>query len=264
MQGHFVMNTDAELERILRELGEQVSWPDASPIASSVARQIAVRRPQQRRRWEPRQLALAAVIIMAVALGGLAAWPTARETVADRIGVLGIEISGDSQRTPAGSALNLGEHVSLDEAQHLAGFDISTPPAKLGKPDVFILNPAWGTQVSFAFHPTTDLPEVGESGVGLLISELQGSTNDSFIRKFLEEGTTMEVLNVNGETAFWIAGQPHAFVYTAPDGSFHQEDMRLAGNVLLWTADGVTYRIESMLPRDDVLAIAQQLGDGVR
>lgn len=254
------MNADADLEQVLRDLGDQIEWPDATHISEVVGREIAMHRHPRRSRWQPRRLAVAALLVFAIALGGIAAWPSARETVADRLGVPGIEISRESQRAPAGSTLQLGEHVMLGDAQERAGFAISAPPQSLGTPDVYVLSPDWGTQVSFAFHPTATLPEVGDSGVGLLISELQGSTTDSFIRKFLDEGTTMEVVEVRGEVGYWIAGSPHAFVYTAPDDSFHQEDMRLAGNVLLWTAGDVTYRIESMLPRDAVIQIAQQLG----
>jgi hypothetical protein len=37
------------------------------------------------------------------------------------------------------------------------------------------------------------------------------------------------------------------------------ETARLAGTTLLWTADGLTYRLEAELPPDDLIAIAESL-----
>ena len=65
--------------------------------------------------------------------------------------------------------------------------------------------------------------------------------------------------HVRGDLAFWIDGAAHTFMYLDADGQPQSEEYRLAGNVLLWEANGVTYRLESELTRETAIAIAESL-----
>ena len=72
--------------------------------------------------------------------------------------------------------------------------------------------------------------------------------------------THLEAVSVGGEPGFWISGAPHAFFFVCYDaGECRQERYRLAGNVLIWEQDGVTLRLESALPREEALAIAESV-----
>jgi hypothetical protein len=58
---------------------------------------------------------------------------------------------------------------------------------------------------------------------------------------------------------YWLTGAPHVISYVDADGVVVDETVRLAGNVLLWEQDGVTFRIESLLSRAEALEIASSL-----
>ena len=74
-----------------------------------------------------------------------------------------------------------------------------------------------------------------------------------------EGATRLEGVNVGREPGFWIAGVPHAFyVCPAPD-ECREERYRLAGNVLLWEQDGLTFRLESALTKEASLTIAESV-----
>jgi hypothetical protein len=59
---------------------------------------------------------------------------------------------------------------------------------------------------------------------------------------------------------FWIEGDAHVFVYRDAAGEIRSDEYRLAGNVLLWEREGLTFRLESALGKEQALRIA----DGVR
>jgi hypothetical protein len=151
--------------------------------------------------------------------------------------------------------------VNLTEAVSSVGFAaLPAPEALLGAPEEAYVgaSPAGG-QLTYVYLPRDGLPEVAGSGVGLLISQFEGHTNESFIQKQLQPGTTLEVVTVNGRRAFWLSGEPHTFYYEDRAGNILPETIRLAGNVLLWEVDGTTLRIESALPKDEVIRIAESM-----
>jgi hypothetical protein len=47
--------------------------------------------------------------------------------------------------------------------------------------------------------------------------------------------------------------------YVDAEGRTLTDTVRLAGDVLLWESDGITYRIESALPLERVLEIASSM-----
>ena len=54
----------------------------------------------------------------------------------------------------------------------------------------------------------------------------------------------------------WLEGTPHQFFYRDSAGNPSPETLRLAGNTLLWEQDGVTFRLEAQVARDEALRIA--------
>ena len=74
------------------------------------------------------------------------------------------------------------------------------------------------------------------------------------------EETHLEAVTVSGKPGFWISGAPHTYFFVCYDaGECRQERYRLNGNVLIWEQDGVTLRLESLLPREDALAVAESI-----
>jgi hypothetical protein len=259
--------TDA-LEQSLAELAGQLDLPMPRDLTPAVRERILIGSAPRRSIWSrpsPLRRAaiiapLAAVLLVAIVL---IASPSARTGVADQLGLPFVSISAEPTpvAVPAGSALQLGVVTTLDStASATRNLLVLPPTGLLGEPDaVYLLEQRGITQVSYVYRPTGDLPESGDSGVGLLISQIDGVTNASFIEKQLDDDTALELVLVNGERAFWLSGQPHVFYYQTPDGAIREESIRLAGNVLIWQQAGITLRIESALARDEVIRIAEAM-----
>jgi hypothetical protein len=93
-----------------------------------------------------------------------------------------------------------------------------------------------------------------------LISSFEGRLDRGIYSKELNPSQHRLLdVEVRGVPGFWIEGEPHVFLYEDADGVIQFETIRLAGNVLLWEENGVTIRIESALPLEEVLRIAGSL-----
>jgi hypothetical protein len=258
-----------DLEQALFDLGRRLDLPTGENVLPAVRGRLSAAPPRPslfERLFPPgprRQLALGALALVLVVSVTLAVSPSTRETVADRLGLPGVSIStGETPATiPATTDLAIGEPTTLDAAESGAGFALAGPPeSTLGAPDaVYRLVAPGGAQISYMYAPNNDLPEIGASGIGALISQFAGKTNASFIEKQLSPGTTIEIVTVNGQRGFWITGAPHVFYYEDPSGAIQEETVRLAGNVLLWERDGVTLRIESALAKEDAIRVAESM-----
>jgi hypothetical protein len=242
-----------------------------------------------------RRLAYALVALIALAGAILAFSPEARTAVAERLGLRGVVIreipaaptpvptanaSAAAQATPVGATiaqptpmggdaspvippvtsvgarLSLGQSTTLDEVQTRVTFQVLVP-SLLGKPDeVYLGNAPPGGQVALVYYPRQDLPQANTTGVGLLLTAFQGSVPASFFGKGIPPGTRLAEVQVNGGSGYWIEGDPHTFFYLDSRGQGRSETTRLAGNVLLWEQNQLTLRIESALPKDQVLRIA--------
>lgn len=250
----------ARLEQSLRELGEQVEWP-ATPNLSAGVRSRLQPRPARLPQWRW-ALAAAAAIVLAVA-GVLAASPSARQTVAGWLGIRGVGIEHvETVTTPSarpsgsyGEKLGLGSPSRLDGVSDRA---LARVPSRLGSPDEVYLRDLGGgvTAVSLVYKPSADLPADPNTGAGALVVEIRASLNSNTFVKGVGPGTTLQQVQVRGTTGYWISGAPHLFIILSPGGG---DDTRLSGNVLIWTENGVTYRIESNLTQQQALAVAESM-----
>jgi hypothetical protein len=203
--------------------------------------------------------------------GGLVLFPEARSAIADRLGLQGVLIRWvDEVPTPetsqVGATLLLGRPVTLDEAQAAVDFPVRIPTAAgVNAPgEIYLLDQGEGAMVSFVYPAAPGLPASDETGVGALLTQFRGEADRGLIEKGLPgEGareTQIEAVSVSGEPGYWISGAPHGFFFVCYDvGECRQERYRLAGNVLLWEQDGVTLRLESALPLENALAIAESV-----
>jgi hypothetical protein len=69
----------------------------------------------------------------------------------------------------------------------------------------------------------------------------------------------MQMVAVGGAGGYWIEGAPHVLILRDYAGDDRRHPSRLAGNTLLWERDGVTYRLESALSRDEAIRIAESM-----
>jgi hypothetical protein len=248
-----------ELELSLLTLGREIEWPPTPDLVARVQHRLTISVPETRSLWW-RPVLVAGLAIVALTLG---LSPDAREAVARLLGVVGIRIeTGVGTTVPPIFDLGLGTQVSAAEAPSLVDFTVLSPElSDPGAPDAIYYNDErLGGQISLVWAPRPNLPEAAQSGVGMLISSFRGSLDSSTYAKELNAARNLLLdVEVRGRPGFWIEGEPHVFLFENPNGRVEFESIRLAGNVLLWEENGVTMRIESALPIEDVLRIAESL-----
>jgi hypothetical protein len=257
----------ALLERELRALGPQLAVPDASGIAPAVRRRLEsgttlvdvadVPRSHTRRR-----VLVAVAAILLVVVTATLAINKSRDAVADWLGLRGVEIEQTHEPVRGlGNNLHLGRAVSLAEARAAVDFEpLVAARAQYGRPDaIYLADAPDGGRVTFVYAPRPGLVPAAGSGVGLLITEFQATVEEPVLRKTAGPGTTVEVLDINGQRAYWLDGEPHAVAFTDRNGKLFQDEARLAGNTLLFGNGTRTIRIESGLTKAEALALAAAL-----
>ena len=258
--------TDDQLVRALQDARSHVAYPSTPDLAAPVRERLErapAPGPSRRRVWLEPSWRLAAVgVALAIFLfaGSLTTLPSWRRAVADFLGVRGIRIELD-ERLPEniGRELDLGERVSLADAEDAVGFDVLVPEL-LGTPgEVYVGEPPEGGQVSLVYPADDDLPAANATGVGVLVTQFRGDVDATFAKKLLGAESRIVPADVAGTPAYWIEGAPHAFLYRDADGDIVEESVRLADNVLLWERDAVTFRLESALSLEEALRIAESL-----
>jgi len=145
----------------------------------------------------------------------------------------------------------------LDAARAAVGFAVLLPSA-LGQPEaVYVRNTDKG---SFVYAPRDGLPRAqGAASVGLLLTEFRARLDTTLFGKGVPPGARLEEVQVRGTRGYFISGAPHTFFYRDASNNIQDERSRLAGNTLLWEANGITYRLESALDRDAVIRLAESL-----
>jgi hypothetical protein len=239
----------AELERRLEQLRDE-AFPPTPAIAEAVAARLAAPAPA-RRRFAPahdrRTLALA--VGLAVLLAAAAVAAPVRHRVLDALGIGGVRIS-EVRSVPAGPAhaqaeADLGRRVAPAEARLLVGFPVRLPRA-LGQPDaVYVRSDPPGGRVSLVYGD-------------VVLTQFRGDVGP-FIEKSLGPGTRLERVSVRGVPGYRLTGRPHAVIYVDASGRPREETLRAAGDTLLWTRAGITYRLEGPVGPARALEIARSV-----
>jgi len=285
------MALEDDLDAALYRLGGELQYPRAPDLSQTVRQRLLDARcrasPWRVRRATPRrQLAgilLAGLLLAVLALG---LWPAARQTIAERFGVPGIEIrfretpqetSGTLQlsptpapaATPAATPIDspvtpappraFGVPMSLEEAQRRVPFRIVLPAA-LGEPDaVYVDERGLVPVVTLVYRPRPpEIPASQVIGVGLLIMQFQGTPGEPLFMKGVGPEGVIEPVTVHRRFGYWISGGPHLLIARTPGGEW-QDESRLASNTLLWASDGLTLRLEGEVTKETALAIAESM-----
>jgi len=286
--------SDDRLATALVELGRSIEYPTASPdLADRVVARLAAEATvpeggRRRRRWpfgwvigsaiddrqaaRPRLRRAAVMALVALlVLAGLAA-AVAFGIPGIRLIFVGPTATPGALSTPAGSpttspslsalepSLAPGHPVTLDEARAAAGFPVEVPadPA-VGQPDaVYLDGTGAGARVSLVYGARPSMPLARGSTASALLTQFRGSVNEDAFVKIIEPGTTVEEVTVQGQTGFWITGRPHVIFYRIA-GDSRPDEIRLAGNVLIWQHDGLTFRLESTADQATAIRIAASM-----
>jgi hypothetical protein len=253
-----------DIERRLVELGEYIDYPETPNFSAELRHRLAVQ-PQRLERPTWRRLALvaaAAVVVLALAA---VAYPPTRDGIAKFLHLRGVTIERISTlpspkpTPPAPDTVGLGELVTLEQARQAANFAVRIPTEPTATPAIRLGRTDQQPVVSLEYQPSAALPDPQHLGIGLLLTEFRGDLIPGFLGKFVGPDTTIEDVQVESVSGFWLAGAPHEIAMRGRNGEYRQETLRLAENTLVWERDGVTYRIESALSKADALRIAASL-----
>lgn len=228
----FTMN---EFERKVQRIARQLAYP-ATPSV----------------RWQPRRrpisMRLAQAGVVLAALLALVVISPLRAAVLEWLRIGAITIFVDDSVTPAPSLpslLNLFGETTMTEAQATAGFPLRQPRG-FGPPDHVYRQTGDGEVLIFVWLAAADRPA---------ISLYQFGPSSTSYGKFL---TRMTDTTVNGNPAVWV-DLPHVLQYQHDEAVSERQAFLIEGHVLIWQVDGITYRLESKLPLEEAVAIAESL-----
>jgi hypothetical protein len=252
-------------EQALEQMARGFEYSPTPDMAAAVkSRTTGDRRRIERGPWSVVRRLSWALLLIALAAAALFAIPQTRAAVLSlfaRIGAINIFIDDtmpppppEAPTTlpvaPSGGAVEhslalfeLGEPVGLDEARRLTDFAIAVPAA-LGQPDEVYVH-------RDAAPPAVTLVWRDEDGTPISLTEIGA---EAFATKLVaEEGVTW--LKIGGQGAIWLEG-PHQLQLL---GHLKTNSLLIESNVLIWSADKITYRLEGDLSQLDMVAVAESI-----
>ena len=251
---------ERRLEARLRGAVAAVAWPATPDLRSAVLERIerdALRPAAGPGAAHARPPALQLGRALLVALVALLVLTGVAAALGFRLP--GLEILRTERLPPAGSGLDLGSPIPVEEA---LGFDRPRVllPVALPPPDIaFELGAGDRRIVTLAYRATGGQATLAGSDLALTVSAVPGAADEGLIRKVVGKGATVEPVSVTGSAGWWIAGAPHGVFVLRPDGDVGDLPAALAGDTLLFARDGTLYRLETALGRDATIAIAESM-----
>lgn len=257
--------TDPRWEERIHDVARRFAYPSAPDLREAVQQRLAEHSTLsgQRRLLRP---ALALLIALALLVGGLLAVPPVRAALVEwlQIGAVRIWLVAPtptplrppttplppSTPTLLPTLFDLAGATTLAEAQQKAGFPIRLPtePTDLGAPDGVYYQELGGPAVVLVWLDPT-LPTRARFSLHILGASV-----------FAEKGNVkrLKQTTVNGRPAFWTEG-PYLLAYRR--GNTIDWDMQrlVEGHVLLWTADQLTYRLETSTSLTEAVRMAESL-----
>jgi hypothetical protein len=252
----------------LKEVASAFTYPPTPDVAAEVRRRLAgraaVRSPSAAPLWRPQLRWAWLVAAVLLALAGLIMVPQVRAAVRDFLQIGAVRIfeqplpeqpaatgtpAAVSEPVPARETLlALAAETTLAGAQAQVDFALLLPahPADLGRPDRVFVQPVQGGQAVIMIWLEPNSP----GDVKLALYQIQAP---AYVSKF---PATVQETAVNGHRAVWLEGGHRLYL-----AGRVQEPLVVAGNVLLWSAGDVTYRLESGLPLAEAVRIAESLAE---
>jgi hypothetical protein len=246
---------DLDDEALGRAIGTiDVAWPPTPDVGRAILHDIERERNPRRRLSRTTVVLLVAAAILALAAAAAAA------KFAVDLGGIAIESLPTVTFLPPSPVDPgvLGRAVTLEQAESALGSPLPIPPS-LGTPDrVWLQRGARsfqpegpGVVVAMAWRPGPGLPRIAGTPYGATLFVFEG---DEMMALKLIGGqiTPIEGHEAYGHEAFWIAG-PHELDLLV-GGRVHA--FHVSGTVLLWREGELTRRLETALPKHEVLRIA--------
>lgn len=259
-------DNERELESELQDLGSRVEHPPTPDLAGAVRSRIEAEegarpaRPRIRRPLSPalRGAAAAAMLVLLVSVpalspemrGAVTGWFEAGGGGSAESGAGGAPESGgaapdvETERQAPGAGL--GERVTLREASAGAEPPLLLPEGAPGEPEA-VYEAGSGDEVTLVYRARRGLPELSDTGIGLIITETSGDLETAYLDGELRPEAGRARVRVDDDIGYWIP---------AGEGSLAG---RAGGNVLLWERGGRALRMEADLPKQESVRLADSL-----
>src|SRR5262245_39704247 len=264
---------DDTLGDLLRGLGPELAVPAATSLPEDVRRRIATSPVPERAPWwrptlAPRTLRRALIVALALVLLIAALAGAARLGLPGVSIVVGPSSSATLPPTPSpapsgaapGANAGLGRAATEAEAETALGGPLPTLPAPYGPPDAIYVDTLGRGIVNQVWGAAPGRPLADAQGVSMILTAMRATTDLDFIKKLTSGGARVDFTRVAGEDAFWIEGA-HEVLVLAENGN-DVYDIRVAGDVLLWSEGGLTYRLESTLGEEASIELAESMTAG--
>lgn len=243
---------DARLEAALRDASRAV--PGAKRDLSCAVVAALRSEGRSRARGAPWRRLAPALVAVALLLTGAA---LAASPIVPGIGVRGGDTTAPQRPLVIDQAF-LGTPTTLPGARNRVDFAVRVPAFHgVGQPYVYYADEPAGGRVSLLYRANDRLPAIGDTPVGLFVTQFRGDVDERLLTKVIGQGAVTRV-DVAGVKGWWIANV-HEVLYLDAEGDVIREPSRFAASTLLWTDDGVTLRLESALPRPQAIAVAASL-----
>jgi hypothetical protein len=242
------------LESMLEALADDVQFPAAPQFAMPSA-------PPRVHRAPVRPWLIAAAIALVIFIATLAN-PDARRAVADWLGIGSIRIDLVDELLDRGepvaidSSFLVGERTDLD--------DLQFPAPILGLPDADVSAAYQRTEERAAmvtlYYPASEaLPAIGETDLGAVLMQVDDPRNVFMLVK-QTRFSDVEYVTLGVQDAFWITSGTLSAVPYDPGAIFGLPMVsRVTGNVLIWEANDISYRLETSLDQAGAIRLAESL-----
>jgi|GEM_PF-235266 len=262
-----------KMDERLRDVAPAFIYPPTPDVAVAVRQRLANTAPRRTTQTGTRprlSWGLAALTVLLL-LAALLTVPEVQAFVRSifRIGAIEVVVATPtpgpaSASTPVTSPLadtpptgrgplDLVGETTLAIANEELPFKIKllTYPADLGRPDRVFVQDLNGPALVLAWT----VPGNRDQARLVLYALGPGVGGE----KTLRESTMLQETKVNGQPAAWIRGA-HWLQFYSDGGRVQLAPRRLVSdNLLLWKADGITYRLESTLSLEEAVRVAESL-----
>jgi hypothetical protein len=258
---------EADAQRLLadrlRAEARSFAYPPTPNLAATL-RRLAPPRPARRGR-----LLLRLALVAALLLAALLAVPEVRAAALRLLQLGAVRVLVEPGPAPAELAptppaapaaaqptpdLGLLGAIPVAEAADHVAFPVRLPahPPELGPPDLAYLQDLDGEALVLVWLDPADPQRP--------LLSLHALSSDAFVQKTLygPETALLAETAVNGAPALWVRG-PH-FLETGRSADLGFELRRIVpGDTLIWTVGHLTYRLETTLPMEEAVLVAESL-----
>jgi len=259
-------NDTQHLEAQLRRAAQNFAYPPTPQLVHAPSLRLDRLYRQPRRVSTLRRLAVSFTLALLALLSGMLSTPQARAALAEFLQIGAVRIF---QQMPPPTALPVfasppaGAHPTPDNlaglgdllgetdlatARQRVHFHIRLPayPPDLGAPERVFLQDMNGSLLILVW-PNATQPQRARLSLHIIAP-------GSFALSKTQPQVVQET-QVNGRPAVWAEG-PYLLVVKNAEIAVQR---LLDGHVLIWEQDGLTYRLETGLPIDEALRIAESL-----